>query len=1220
MKTSLKRCLGILLGISVILWQTPSFGEISPEGEKPSSEASPEERPGMPTLLPLKEEDTKPFALDEILVKFKPAASRQIRESALEKVAVRVHHFEDQNKGPKGQRGPEVFDQLVHVKIKTDRSLQAVLAELKSDPAVEYAEPNYYVHTLATFPNDLDFSKLWGLHNTGQTGGKVDADIDAPEAWDLETGNPQVVVAVIDTGVDSTHPDLAKNIWVNPGEIPGNKIDDDGNGYVDDVYGYDFVNNDPDPKDDNFHGTHVAGTIGAVGNNGVGVTGVCWKVKLMALKFLNAGGGGTESGAILAIQYATNNGAHIMSNSWGGGVFSQALQDAITAANNAGILCVAAAGNANSSQPLYPAAMTGVVAVSATDHTDAKAFFSNFGTYIDLAAPGVNIYSTFPTYATSAMSSRGLPTYYGTISGTSMACPHVSGLAALIKSHNLGLSNAQLQSVLQNSTDDLGLAGWDEIYGWGRINASKALASMVATPPSIVEILSPPNGATISSAGINITGTATGNGFASYRLEYAASQDTSWRLLKFSTTPVTAGLLASLDLTTFPDGPIALRLTLTDTSGKSYRTVNLVVLENFTTVLSLPKTSVPKKGGPVSIKGTAKVNAFTLDHYVLEYGFGLSPTIWSQTGFVLSGGGTLPVENGILGTFDVSSLSEGFYTIRVTVFSSLGRSESVADLIYVDPYLKPGWPIVTPGYTKDFFPHSVGDLDGIPGKEILLSTTGSFSTIRGILAYNASGGSVFSIKDDNIRSSAALAELAVTSGMEYGYVQRRVFGESLFALSAANQNGVLSGFPKALPWTIIGNVNWTTTPLAKDLDGDGNEDIILPTTTLVSYQTLSGKSTYRVYLHAWDRSGAYLPGFPFLYEATDTYQYGGVFFNGAVGDVDGDGHPEIFFSVHMIPLTVGPVGGTKVLLFGIDHQGKLIPGFPKTFTRLGILQKWATLQGPRGEIYLSNIAIADLDGKGQKEVVFVETSFGEQKNGSFLYRLAVHAIHKDGTYQLGWPFKLEGSLATVGNKVPRLGGMLVLGDVTGDGLPEVVVSANPGFPVVDPTAPSIRVLGGDGKQIYTISTALVSADGLAPSSWDAHGISIVDLDGDNKGEILFTRPMVNPTSTASLYPRLPGIFAYSGTTPIIRLIAMPVSNGTSLEMPVNLSGVGPIVDDLDPDGKLDLVEAYSSGVTWEGILYSWTLPYTYANSKMEWPMYQVSPARTGEYVPRPKRP
>ena len=199
-------------------------------------------------------------------------------------------------------------------------NLEAGISQLSANPWIEYIQPNYIVTTNATTPNDSDFNRLWGLNNTGQTGGVEDADIDAPEAWDSQTGN-EVVVGVIDTGVDYTHPDLRNNMWTNPGEIPDNGIDDDGNGYVDDYYGYDFFNDDGDPFDDHYHGTHVAGTIAAEGNNENGITGVSWSAQIMALKFLGADGSGYTFDAIQAIDYAVQMGADITNNSWGGADF-----------------------------------------------------------------------------------------------------------------------------------------------------------------------------------------------------------------------------------------------------------------------------------------------------------------------------------------------------------------------------------------------------------------------------------------------------------------------------------------------------------------------------------------------------------------------------------------------------------------------------------------------------------------------------------------------------------------------------------------------------------------------------------------------------------------------------------------------------------------------------------------------------------------------------------
>ncbi|MBI1927577.1 S8 family serine peptidase [Candidatus Poribacteria bacterium] len=356
-----------------------------------------------------------------------------------------------------------------HLQIQRGDSVPAVVAKFNQHPAVEYAEPNYIVHA-DVIPNDPGFNQLWGLNNTGQTGGTPDADIDAPEAWDISTGSSGVVVGVIDTGIDYTHPDLAANIWTNPGEIPGNGIDDDGNGYVDDVHGYDFVNNDSDPMDDNGHGTHVSGTIGAVGNNSVGVVGVNWDVSLMALKFLSASGSGSTSNAILAVEYATMMGAHLTNNSWGGGGPSLALRDAIAGSP----LFVAAAGNNGNRLPSFPAAypLENIISVAATDHNDNLASFSNFGAIlVDLGAPGVNILSTLPG------------NQYGTLSGTSMATPHVSGVAALIFAVTENTTAVGAKSVILDTVDPVPSLSGKTVTG-GRLNAHAALElASPAAPP-----------------------------------------------------------------------------------------------------------------------------------------------------------------------------------------------------------------------------------------------------------------------------------------------------------------------------------------------------------------------------------------------------------------------------------------------------------------------------------------------------------------------------------------------------------------------------------------------------------------------------------------------------------------------------------------------------------------------------------------------------------------
>jgi len=323
------------------------------------------------------------------------------------------------------------------------------IEELMATGLYEYVEPDYIV-SIDTAPSDTAFANgsLWGLRNTA----RPDADIDAEAAWDVTTGSANVVVAVIDTGVRYTHQDLAANMWRNTREIAGNNVDDDRNGYIDDIHGINAITGSGNPMDDEGHGTHCAGTIGAQANGGGPHVGVAWNVRLMALKFLDNRGRGLLSDAIECINYAVANGAQILSNSWGGGPYTQSLYDAILRSRNAGALFVAAAGNGgadgigdnNDFYPSYPASynVDNVLAVAALDSADSLANFSNFGvTSVHVGAPGVNIYSCTSFSDTS----------YANYSGTSMACPHVSGVAALALARFPGTTGTALRTRLLSS-------------------------------------------------------------------------------------------------------------------------------------------------------------------------------------------------------------------------------------------------------------------------------------------------------------------------------------------------------------------------------------------------------------------------------------------------------------------------------------------------------------------------------------------------------------------------------------------------------------------------------------------------------------------------------------------------------------------------------------------------------------------------------------------------
>lgn len=337
----------------------------------------------------------------------------------------------------------------------------------KSNPGVPLTcEANSIVESSKT-PNDSQYSALYGM-----------AKISAPSAWDITTGSSSVVVAVVDTGIDYTHPDLADNIATNGGEIPNNGVDDDRNGYVDDYYGWDFNGSDNNPIDDHFHGTHCAGTIGAKGNNGQGVVGVNWTVKLLPIKVLSASGSGTLASVASGMAYAVLRGAKIMSMSLGTNSYSATLENAIINAKNSGVLVVAAAGNDGTdadSYPTYPAASAqdNVISVAASDSTDTLAYFSNWGAVsVDLAAPGYSILSTT------------LSGSYGYASGTSMATPHVAGIVAMIKAVNPSLSYSQIKSILLGTVDPVSSMSGKMVSG-GRANVYKAvLKAQEGTSPT----------------------------------------------------------------------------------------------------------------------------------------------------------------------------------------------------------------------------------------------------------------------------------------------------------------------------------------------------------------------------------------------------------------------------------------------------------------------------------------------------------------------------------------------------------------------------------------------------------------------------------------------------------------------------------------------------------------------------------------------------------------
>ncbi|HKX83352.1 MAG TPA: S8 family serine peptidase [Pyrinomonadaceae bacterium] len=413
----------------------------------------------------------------EVLVRFKPGVSLD----RIRSIAARNHDFmDDEIESVKG---------LVSIDDLDNADAEAVAKQYESmSDLVDYAEVNYrielddpstipatrdalYRDRPANQPNDPEFENQWALNNVGQDGGKRDAHIAALKAWLKTQGSDEVVVAVLDTGVNYTHPDLHTNMWLRPDSVP--EYNDDELGSIDDLHGFDADANAGDPMDDNGHGTHCAGIIGAEGDNDEGIAGINWKVQIMPLKFLGRGGFGSTKNAIEAINYAIDRkkagvNVRVINASWGSTQYSKALEDAIRAAGDAGILFVAAAGNNstdNDSRAHYPSnyKLPNVISVAALDRTDSLATFSNYGAKtVHIAAPGRDIISTW------------LNNDYREASGTSMAAPQVSGVAALVLANEPRITVEKLRDRLLKSVDKVdSLRG--KVENGGRLNAAKAL-------------------------------------------------------------------------------------------------------------------------------------------------------------------------------------------------------------------------------------------------------------------------------------------------------------------------------------------------------------------------------------------------------------------------------------------------------------------------------------------------------------------------------------------------------------------------------------------------------------------------------------------------------------------------------------------------------------------------------------------------------------------------
>jgi subtilisin family serine protease len=964
----------------------------------------------------------------------------QVADHIRQRFAVRAHRVAQSRATPEISR-----TYLLEFGSLSEQEKARTLARLKADPEVEFAEPEH-TFTTSQIPNDpfLSSSGTWGQPYADLWGLQA---INAPAAWDTAQGDG-IVVAVIDTGVDYNHPDLADNIWANPNEIAGNFFDDDGNGFTDDFHGWNFLNNSNDPLDDNGHGTHVAGTIAAEGNNGIGVIGVAWHAKIMPLKGFDSSGTGFDFTLAPAIMYAANNGADVINASWDAtsniAVFgnSQTIEEAIQYAASLGVVFVASAGNSSQdASNFFPANSPEAITVASSSPFGNFSFFSNFGSKIDITAPGEDILSL-----QAANTFQGQPVIdgYTRMTGTSMAAAHVSGVVALILSQNPGYSPDIIRTILRGSATPV---NFDPRFGPGNLNASAVLALQNPQTAKITAIV--PGASPVDP--ITIQGTASGPGFASYLLEYGqGSQPFFWTPFFNGFSPVTDGVLGTLDPNNLLSGGVyTIRLTAFNTAGiaftaQSQFTVNFVQITSPVPTTSQILAPEFKAGATIPIVGTA--GGPGIQNFTLQWSSVNAFNGWQTAGITLTNNGAAPIGNGTLATWDTSSITQaGYYQIQLSVNNF--NFQPVTTVVYLEPDLiSNGWPIfIEPG--------------PFPGAGI-------------IPAHNADGTLRMVMESPNDGTIPAASWIFHPDG-SFEKTTLNLFG-SFHSPAVANLDG-LPGDEAVMPdFNVIRvihpdtsfdtfspgpvNVDLTISPLTlEDLNNNFQLETITIGPDLTSNDTAAD-------MFVWLPNGQIAPGFPRQIPAPNELV---VFRNQPrllVGDFNGDGTKQILVQQGLTSNTytlqlLGPDGTLKTtfnapVLTGIpfsmaaadlDHNGKLeIILFSTNGTQqtLHVLQPdgtersgWPVDVSSGQQFEEAAIAVGDFNRDGHEEILLTKEA-------------AIFLFNSDGTLFPGaWPLQ---SFSLIGY------GPSVIGDVDGDGFPEIVTSFN------DLNTAQIQVIRKDG--------------------------------------------------------------------------------------------------------------------------------------------------------------
>lgn len=963
-------------GVSSISTQAPSFDPtgrivVAPPAGDIWSSRGPSGRRG-------RTEDWRDYAPGELLVKFRRGAT--FRDKAASLAAV----------GAVAAPAYRTIPGLHRVRLPAHVGVAPAVARLRQQSAVEYAEPNYLVREFVV-PDDERFGEQWALHNTGAVCcGTADADIDAPEAWDVATGAADVVVAVIDTGVDFMHPDLAENMFRNEADCDADGADDDGNGYVDDCHGIDLVDDDGVPLDPRQHGTHVAGIIGARGNNGIGVSGVAWDVRMVACRFINSEGAGQIADAIECLDYAAglrDRGINVVAtnNSWGGGPPSRALDDAVRALRDRGILLVAAAGNSADSNDRFPqfpcnVDLANVLCVGASTGIDSQAIFTNLGRHtVHLFAPGESVLSTVPGAS------------YNWFNGTSMAAPHVTGVVALLAAQDPAADWRARKNLILSTVDRLSPMPEYSVAG-GRLNAMRALTCandtlLAPLRPALTERIVRAIGTPLLLRAMHVRcGAPAGpvqvsvSGGGSVMLADDGTGDD-----EVAGDGVYAGRWT-------PQQAGEFEISFVGAAAAPFSvTVDPMVRGGFpATMLSAPERGWAWSGaGNHVLVGEVDGDA---GQEIIVSGFSLGPLYaWNDDGTPVPGWPALDAFSTaypVLGEFDGEPLaleiaSESFYA-GVRVYDH-------------DAVLLPGWPQPARGVIS---PPAATDLDGDGVDEILTNPV------------RRSDGTSFGDFELPLydQSRAPPTPVAVADLDGDGRVELVVATEA--GIWASNVAGVLPGYPVHDPSLYLYSLQQS--PIVGDVDADGAPEIIVFT----DYIDIHHRSVIRIFswdgklerslpmplhdnasgaaladldgdgvpeilfqsdweIHAWRADGSELPGWPVMLNGDPSvntiWQGSGAL---VVGDLNGDRCPEVV-TMHgdFLVEELYPYNG-KLRVF--DCAGNELPGFPKAVPSM---------------TFGMTPAISDLDGDGRNELVVATTPIEGERDALFVYELDRSGTH-----------------------------------------------------------------------------------------------------------------------------------------------------------------------------------------------------------------------------------